>query len=125
MDRYHFVIIMCQHCAHYKATKWTLGQVFSCQILIDPTMPRLEGVEPPFGTIYNLLQDELSAFLKYIDEKFEKGFTQHSKFQLMPQSYLSRRRMDPSELPWAKLTHHQELIFATFDFGIIGSTQSC
>jgi hypothetical protein len=40
-------------------------------------MPRLEGVEPPFGP--NLSQDELVAFLKYIDENLEKGFTQHSK----------------------------------------------
>ncbi len=29
------------------------------------------------------------------------------------------------QLLWVQLTHHQELIFATFGLGIIGSTQSC
>jgi hypothetical protein len=42
-------------------------------------MPKLEGVEPPFGPIYNLSQDELVTFLKYIDENLERGFIQHSK----------------------------------------------
>jgi hypothetical protein len=28
MDRYHFVIIMCQHCAHYKAYKMDFGPSF-------------------------------------------------------------------------------------------------
>jgi len=43
-------------------------------------MLRPEGVEPPFGPIYNLSQDELATFLKYINENLEKGFIQHSKF---------------------------------------------
>jgi hypothetical protein len=29
------------------------------------------------------------------------------------------------QLPWVKSTHHQELIFVTFHFRIIGSTRSC
>jgi hypothetical protein len=33
--------------------------------------------------------------------------------------------LNACQLPRAKSTHHQELIFTTFDFNIIGSTQSC
>jgi hypothetical protein len=43
-------------------------------------MPRVKGVEPPFGPIYSLSQDEFATFLKYIDENLKKGFIQHSKF---------------------------------------------
>jgi len=28
MDRFHLVIIMCQHCAHYKAYKMDVGPIF-------------------------------------------------------------------------------------------------
>jgi hypothetical protein len=38
-----------------------------------------EGAQPPFGPIYNLSQDELATFRKYIDENLKKGFIQHSK----------------------------------------------
>jgi hypothetical protein len=34
----------------------------------------LEGVEPPFGPIYNLSQDELLALREYIHENLKKGF---------------------------------------------------
>ncbi len=33
----------------------------------------------PFGPIYNLLQDELLTFRKYIDKNFKKGFIRHFK----------------------------------------------
>ncbi len=39
----------------------------------------LEGVEPPFGPIYNLSQDELLALREYIHENLKKGFIWHSK----------------------------------------------
>jgi hypothetical protein len=40
----------------------------------DCTIDLEEGVEPPFGPIYNLSQDELLAFQEYIDENLKKGF---------------------------------------------------
>jgi hypothetical protein len=39
----------------------------------------VEGVQPPFGPIYNLSQDELVMFHEYINENLEKEFIQHSK----------------------------------------------
>jgi hypothetical protein len=32
-----------------------------------------EGMQPSFGPIYNLLQDELVTLQKYIDANFKKG----------------------------------------------------
>jgi hypothetical protein len=40
----------------------------------------LEWAWPQLGPIYNLIRDELIALWKYIDEKPEKWFIQHSKF---------------------------------------------
>jgi hypothetical protein len=92
-------------------------------------MPRLEGVEPPFGPIYNLSQDELVTLIKIHWWKPWKRF--HSTFQVSNSCpnpiYQEEGRilLNLCQLPWAKSTHHQELIFATFHFKIIGSTQSC
>lgn len=38
-----------------------------------------EGTHPPFGPIYNLSQDELSALKDYIEENLAKNFIRHSK----------------------------------------------
>ena len=38
-----------------------------------------ERSQPPFGSIYNLLQTELMELLKYIDENLAKNFIRHSK----------------------------------------------
>jgi hypothetical protein len=38
------------------------------------------GAQPPFGPIYNLSQNELSALKDYIEENLAKNFIQHSKF---------------------------------------------
>jgi hypothetical protein len=38
-----------------------------------------EGTQLPFGLIYNLSQNELIAFWKYLDENLAKNFIQHSK----------------------------------------------
>jgi hypothetical protein len=46
---------------------------------MDHTIDLEEGVKPPFGLIYNLSRDEFKALKKYLDEKLEKGFIQHSK----------------------------------------------
>jgi hypothetical protein len=40
----------------------------------DCTIDLEKGVQPPFGPIYNLPQDELPALYEYIDENLEKGF---------------------------------------------------
>ncbi len=38
-----------------------------------------EGAQPPFGSIYNLSQDECVNFHEYINENLEKRFIRHSK----------------------------------------------
>jgi hypothetical protein len=38
-----------------------------------------EGMQPPFGPIYNLSQIELAELRKYIDENLAKNFIRHSK----------------------------------------------
>ncbi len=38
-----------------------------------------DGAQPPFGPIYNLSQNELSALREYIDENLAKNFIRHSK----------------------------------------------
>ena len=38
-----------------------------------------DGIQPPFGPIYNLSQMELKAFCEYIDKNLFKNFFQHSK----------------------------------------------
>jgi len=38
------------------------------------TIELMERTQPPFGPIYNLLQDELAMFREYINENFKKGF---------------------------------------------------
>jgi hypothetical protein len=48
--------------------------------LYDFTIELVEGApQPPFGTIYNLLQDELATLCEYIYENLKKRFIQHSK----------------------------------------------
>jgi len=49
-------------------------QPYNCTIDLE------KETQPPFRPIHDLSQDELVAFCKYIDENFEKGFIQHSKF---------------------------------------------
>jgi hypothetical protein len=39
-----------------------------------------EGVQPPFGLIYNFSQDKLVILHEYINENLEKRFIRHSKF---------------------------------------------
>ncbi len=46
----------------------------------DCTIDFENGEEPPFWPIYNLSQDEIVMVWKYMDESFDKGFIQHSKF---------------------------------------------
>jgi hypothetical protein len=46
----------------------------------DFTIELVEGAQPPFGTNYNLLQDELATFREYIDENLKKRFIRYSKF---------------------------------------------
>ena len=38
-----------------------------------------EGIQPPFGPIYSLSQNELAALWEYLDENLAKNFIQHSK----------------------------------------------
>jgi len=38
-----------------------------------------KGTQPPFGPIYNLLQNELVALKQYIEKNLAKNFIQHSK----------------------------------------------
>jgi hypothetical protein len=47
--------------------------------MIAPLISRREH-NLHFGPIYNLSQNKLVVFCEYIDENFEKGFIQHSKF---------------------------------------------
>jgi hypothetical protein len=39
-----------------------------------------DGAQPPFGPIYNLSQNELSALKDYIEENLAKNFIRYSKF---------------------------------------------
>jgi hypothetical protein len=39
-----------------------------------------DGAQPPFGPIYNLSQNELSALKDNIEENLAKNFIRHSKF---------------------------------------------
>ncbi len=48
-------------------------------IIHDCTINLKEGTQLPFRPIYNSFQDILAAICEYIEEKFEKGFIQHSK----------------------------------------------
>jgi hypothetical protein len=52
------------------------------------------GAQPPFGPIYNLSQNELSALKDYIEENLAKNFIQHSKFPTGEQYSLLKRKMD-------------------------------
>jgi hypothetical protein len=47
--------------------------------LYDYAIELQDGPQPPFGPIYNLLQTELAALRKYIDENLSKNFIWHSK----------------------------------------------
>jgi hypothetical protein len=63
----------------------------------DCTINVEEGAQPPFNPIYNLSQDERATLHEYINENFEKGFTQHSKSPIGAPILLSKRRMDLCE----------------------------
>jgi hypothetical protein len=43
-----------------------------------------EGVQPPFGLIYNFSQDKLVILHEYINENLEKRFKYIPSFQLVP-----------------------------------------
>lgn len=45
----------------------------------DCSIDLQEGAQPPFGPIYNLLQNKLIALKKYIVENLAKSFIRHSK----------------------------------------------
>jgi len=45
----------------------------------DYTIDLMEGMQPPFGPIYNLSQDELVTPCEYLNENLKKRFIQHSK----------------------------------------------
>jgi hypothetical protein len=47
--------------------------------LYDCIIDLQEGIQPPFGPIYNLSQNELTALWDYLDENLTQNFTQHSK----------------------------------------------
>ncbi len=63
----------------------------------DCTINLEEGAQPPFSPIYNLSQDEPATLREYINENFEKGFTQHFKSPISALILLSKRRMDLCE----------------------------
>ena len=46
---------------------------YNCAINIE------DGAQVPFGSIYNLSQNELTILKEYIDENLAKGFIRHSK----------------------------------------------
>jgi hypothetical protein len=48
-------------------------QLYDCAIELQ------DGVQPPFGSIYNLSQTELAAKRVYIHENLSKNFIWHSK----------------------------------------------
>jgi hypothetical protein len=45
----------------------------------DCAIDLVEGAQPSFRPIYNLLQDKLAMLCEYIDENLEKRFIRHSK----------------------------------------------
>jgi hypothetical protein len=45
----------------------------------DYTIDLEKGEQPSLWPIYNLSQNEIVTFWKYMDENLDKGFTQHSK----------------------------------------------
>lgn len=45
----------------------------------DCSIDLQDGAQPPFGPIYNLSQNELSALREYLDENLAKNFIKHSK----------------------------------------------
>jgi hypothetical protein len=63
----------------------------------DCTIDFEEGAQPPFGSIYNLSQDEHATLHEYINENFEKGFIPHSKFPIGALILLSKGKMDLCE----------------------------
>jgi hypothetical protein len=46
------------------------------------TIDLVEGAQPSFGPIYNLLQVELATLCEYINENLKKGFIWQSKFPI-------------------------------------------
>jgi hypothetical protein len=67
----------------------------------DCTIELQDGVQPPFGPIYNLSQMELAALYEYIDENLSKNFIPHSKSpagaRLVYRDFVTRR--DVTDLP--------------------------
>ena len=45
----------------------------------DCSIDLQDGAQPPFGPIYNLSQNELSALREYLDKNLAKNFIRHSK----------------------------------------------
>jgi hypothetical protein len=44
------------------------------------TIDLVKEMQPSFGPIYNLSQDEFVMFWEYFDENLDNGLIQHSKF---------------------------------------------
>jgi hypothetical protein len=57
------------------------------------TIDLVEEMQPPFGPIYNLSQDESVMFSEYFNENLENGLIRHSKFLPVPLFSLSKRKM--------------------------------
>ena len=55
------------------------ADILSKYHLYDCTIELQDGVQTPFGPIYNLSQMELVALRKYIDENLSKNFILYSK----------------------------------------------
>jgi hypothetical protein len=46
----------------------------------DCTIHLQEGIQPPFGSIYNLSQNKLFTFEEYLDKNLTKNFIRYFKF---------------------------------------------
>jgi len=65
-----------------------------CPNINHMTPPLMERAQPPFGTIYNLLQDELVARHEYtLMKTLSKGSFDIQSFQLIPLSSFLKRKM--------------------------------
>jgi hypothetical protein len=87
--------------SQYKEFKDVFEKIFVDTLLehypYDCIIDLEEGSKPPFKHIHNLSQDELVAFLEYIDENLRRGSFSISNILLVPLSSLSRRRMVPRD----------------------------
>jgi hypothetical protein len=84
----------------------------------------MEGAQPPFGPIYNLLQDKLVVLHEYFDEGtlIRGSFNTQINLQPMPLSSLLRRKIfvNVCWLSWTKSTNHQELVLFALHVKVVG-----